>query len=101
MWNTSAPDEKEVVGKVVLCDHSIRVNISTQVKELERNQLFANPIRNTPNIVLTTAKGILVKDYAERVCTNAKLRSMRIGLTRLGTKPAPQVSFDLQEDQTP
>ncbi|KAM3685790.1 hypothetical protein ACJW31_11G145500 [Castanea mollissima] len=96
-------DRKEVVGKVVICDSS-RLNVSQQIKEVERAGAYAaifltddfsslSPNEySIPSLILPTGSGTLVKDYVTRVQT-PKVKDMSFMLTRLGTKPAPQVAI--------
>ncbi|KAK7836338.1 subtilisin-like protease sbt1.9 [Quercus suber] len=96
----SALDRKQIAGKVVICD-SYRLNVSQQIMELERAGAYAaifltdkSPEPNTfsiPSLILPTASGTLIKEYVTRV-KNPRVKHMKFALTRLGTKPAPQVA---------
>ncbi|XP_075643702.1 subtilisin-like protease SBT3 [Castanea sativa] len=101
-------DRKEVAGKVVICDYS-GSNVSQQIEEVERAGAYAaiftdlflplshekyimfNVKYSIPSLILPTGSGTLVKEYATRV-KNPKVKDMSFVLTRLGTKPAPQVA---------
>ncbi|KAL0007205.1 hypothetical protein SO802_008707 [Lithocarpus litseifolius] len=101
-------DRKEVAGKVVICDYS-GSNVSQQIEEVERAGAFAAiftdlflPLSyekyimldvnySIPSLILPTGSGTLVKEYVTRV-KNPKVKDMSFVLTRLGTKPAPQVA---------
>ncbi|KAK4539170.1 hypothetical protein RGQ29_031944 [Quercus rubra] len=108
-------DRKEVAGKVVICDYS-RSNISQQIEEVERAGAYAaifftdlflplsydkyilpNDQYSIPSLILPTGSGTLVKDYVTRV-KNPKVKDMSFVLTRLGTKPAPQVAIFSSKD---
>ena len=96
----STLDRKKVAGKVVICD-SYRLNVSQQIMELERAGAYAEifltdkssgPNKfSIPSLILPIASGILIKEYVTRV-KNSRVKHMKFVLTRLGTKPAPQVA---------
>jgi subtilisin family serine protease len=90
----------ETAGKVVLCDGTD--DIGSQMQELIRVNAYAGIFMAdeitlsqedylSPVVVLSTSSGALVRDYVTGEI-NAKVRSIRFGLTNLRTKPAPQVA---------
>ncbi|XP_031267269.1 subtilisin-like protease SBT3 [Pistacia vera] len=101
--NHKALDSNEVAGRVVLCDYSRKFDIDEQLREVNRSGAFAGIIlSNTsylfpddfviPSVILHTDSGTKVREYATRE-KGAKIKSMRFLITKLGTKPAPQVAF--------
>ncbi|KAK6245224.1 hypothetical protein SCA6_008314 [Theobroma cacao] len=97
-----ALDAKEIAGKVVVCDNSSKIDISSQMEELDRVGAYAGIFmtdRSTldpedyyiPSLVLPTSSGMFVREYAKNA-SKAEIRSMRFLFTSLGTKPAPQVA---------
>ena len=98
-----ALDRKEVAGKVVLCDYSTKINVSQQIKEVERVGAYAAIFLtdmsfsldatqySIPSLLLPTASGKLIKEYVTRE-RNPKVKSMKFVFTKLGTKHAPQVA---------
>ncbi|XP_044510524.1 subtilisin-like protease SBT3 [Mangifera indica] len=100
--NHSALDSKEVAGKVVLCDYSLKIDIDDQLREVERVGAFAGIFSSNtsdlfpeefsiPSVVLHTDSGAKVREYATRE-KRAKIKRMRFLRTKLGTKAAPQVA---------
>ncbi|KAF8410080.1 hypothetical protein HHK36_002602 [Tetracentron sinense] len=99
----SALDPREVAGKVVLCDNSTSIDVHTQMYEVERAGakagifLIDKPTLDPedysiPSLVLQTGSSDSVREYAMTV-KNATVKEMRFLLTKLGTKPAPQVAY--------
>ncbi|GMY22775.1 subtilisin-like protease SBT1.7 [Fagus crenata] len=101
--NNEALDRKEIAGKVVLCDYSTKIDISQQLREVQRVGAYAAifltdisfslhfkkyPI---PGLFLPTASRTLVKEYVTKV-RNPKVEEMKFVLTRFGGNPAPQVA---------
>lgn len=95
---------------MVICDGS-RLNVSQQIKEVERaganaaifftdlflplsydKYIIPNDMYSIPSLILPTSSGTSVKEYVTRV-KNPKVKDMSFVLTRLGTKPAPQVAI--------
>ncbi|KAM3685794.1 hypothetical protein ACJW31_11G145900 [Castanea mollissima] len=101
--NHKALDKKEVIGKVVVCDYSTKINVSEQIKEVESaggyGAIFLTdasfsffPIEySIPSLIVPTASGTRVKEYVTKV-RNPIVNDMRFLLTRFGTKPAPQIA---------
>ncbi|KAM7278883.1 hypothetical protein ACFE04_006017 [Oxalis oulophora] len=99
--NCSALSSNETVGKVVLCDGTD--DLFSQIEELKRVKAYAGILSTTdettlfpndytfPILILPTSSGTLVRNYVTKVA-NAKVRSIRFGLTTLRKKPAPQVA---------
>ncbi|XP_030962962.1 subtilisin-like protease SBT1.7 [Quercus lobata] len=102
-------DRKEVAGKAVICDYS-GSNVSQQIEEVKRAGASAAIITDLflplsyekyimfdvveysiPSLILPTGSGTLVKEYVTRA-KNPKVKDMSFVLTRLGTKPDPQVA---------
>uniref|UniRef100_A0A5B6ZMU9 Putative subtilisin-like protease n=1 Tax=Davidia involucrata TaxID=16924 RepID=A0A5B6ZMU9_DAVIN len=103
MCNFSALDPKEVAGKVVLCDNSTNNDISGQMDEIQRAGAYGGIFLTDkltlvpsdyiiPSLVLQTNSGTSIREYVTRD-NNATVKSMRFVITRLGTKPAPQVAY--------
>ncbi|KAG8632639.1 hypothetical protein MANES_18G039300v8 [Manihot esculenta] len=98
-----ALNKSEVHGKIVLCDNTTETDVEGQKEELQRVGAYAgifmtdmpllDPSDYTiPCLVLPTAAGALVKEYATGV-TMPKVKRMKFISTNLGTKPAPQVAY--------
>ncbi|KAF5747009.1 subtilisin-like protease SBT1.7 [Tripterygium wilfordii] len=92
----------EVRGKIVFCD-STHNDIFSQVQELRKKGALAGIFMtefsildsteySIPSIILPSGSGTLVRDYVTGV-NEARVKSMQFVLTRLGTKPAPQVAL--------
>ncbi|KAK9270766.1 hypothetical protein L1049_026349 [Liquidambar formosana] len=101
--NLLALDPKEVAGKVVFCDGSTTTDIYGQVEEVGRAGAYAGIFStdmltldpedfSIPSLVLHTDSGASVKEYVIGV-SNSTVKSMRFVLTRLDSKPAPQVAY--------
>nr|XP_023917440.1 subtilisin-like protease SBT1.6 isoform X1 [Quercus suber]XP_023917441.1 subtilisin-like protease SBT1.6 isoform X2 [Quercus suber] len=101
--NHKSLDKKEVIGKVVICDYSTKINVSEQIKEVESAggygaifltdasfSLFPNEY-TIPSLIVPTASGTRVKEYVTKV-RNPIVNDMRFLLTRFSTKPAPQIA---------
>ncbi|KAL4600540.1 hypothetical protein ACB092_11G206300 [Castanea dentata] len=86
-------DRNDVAGKVVICD-SYSVDPSQQILEVERAGAYAAIFSNYtfPCLTLPDSSATLVKEYVTRV-RNPKVKRIQFVLTKLGTKPAPQVAF--------
>lgn len=99
----TALDQKEVAGKVVLCDKSEKPEaLLNQITAVERAGGYAailqdnapdlNPNDYTfPTLILQTKDGSLVKKYATEV-SKANVKSMRFLLNKFGSSSAPQVA---------
>lgn len=92
----------EVIGKVVICDNSNRIDTYSQMEEVERAGAYAAIfLTDTPDIdsdeyyipsmILPTFVGPLIRQYVTGR-NKSKVKSMRFTLTELGTKPAPRVA---------
>ncbi|PIA33645.1 hypothetical protein AQUCO_04000007v1 [Aquilegia coerulea] len=97
----SSLDPTEVSGKVVLCDYTGSDN-SGQMEEVQRagalGGIFSNDkfilepeIYSMPALILQSRDGSLVKNYV--MSTNSSMvKEMKFVITKLGIKPAPQVT---------
>ncbi|KAA8528516.1 hypothetical protein F0562_035871 [Nyssa sinensis] len=101
--NSSALDPQEAVGKIVLCDYSTNVDTFEQMDEVQRAGAYAGIFLtgtlsldredySSPSLVLQTNSGTSVRKYVTRD-NNATVQSMRFVITKLNTKPAPQVAY--------
>ncbi|KAM4082096.1 hypothetical protein ACJW30_11G143800 [Castanea mollissima] len=93
----------DVAGKVVICD-SYSVGPSQQILEVERAGAYAAIFLSNlsislslanytfPCLTLPDSSATLVKENVTRV-RNPKVKRIQFVLTKLGTKPAPQVAF--------
>ncbi|KAM3685796.1 hypothetical protein ACJW31_11G146100 [Castanea mollissima] len=96
-------DRNDVAGKVVICD-SYSVDPSQQILEVERAGAYAAIFLSNlsislslanytfPCLTLPDSSATLVKENVTRV-RNPKVKRIQFVLTKLGTKPAPQVAF--------
>ncbi|XP_021691126.2 subtilisin-like protease SBT3 [Hevea brasiliensis] len=98
-----ALNKSKVHEKIVLCDNTTKIDVEGQKEELQRvgayagifmtNMPLLDPSDYTiPCLVLPTAAGALVKEYATGV-TVPKVKNMKFMSTNLGTNPAPQVAY--------
>lgn len=104
-------DRNDVAGKVVICN-SYLVDPSRQILEVERAGAYAAIFLSNISISLSLvnytftcltlpdSSATIVKEYMTRV-RNPKVKSIQFVLTRLGTKPAPQVAFFSSEGPNP
>ncbi|GMI91145.1 Subtilisin-like Serine protease 1.7 [Hibiscus trionum] len=101
-----ALNESEVSGKVVLCDDNNSTGAFEQAEELSRNgavagilisdsvPFYINQLRiPTLNLPSSSRATTLIRKYATEAAADATVKIMRFVLTRLGTKPAPQVAY--------
>lgn len=102
----SALDPKEVAGKVVLCDTSTSLDIDQQIDEIVKAGAYAGILltdtlatleadadssifSSIPSKLLQISSGgTTMREYAKEA-SKPMVKSMRIVLTRIGTKPAP------------
>ncbi|KAF6160162.1 hypothetical protein GIB67_016598 [Kingdonia uniflora] len=93
----------EVAGKVVLCDSSYENDIQGQIAEVARARaiaaIFMTDLSNLatdeyifPLLVLQKKDGDEVKKYATGN-NSSIVKEMKFVITKLGTKPSPQVAF--------
>ncbi|KAL6982918.1 hypothetical protein U1Q18_016312 [Sarracenia purpurea var. burkii] len=107
--NVSTLNPKEVAGKVVLCESTTAVDVSVQLKEVQRaggyagillaNALTLDPQGSTlpsnfsiPSLVLKPGFGNSLRKYVTGE-NKPTIKSMRFVTTSLGTSPAPQVAY--------
>ncbi|KAI7740121.1 hypothetical protein M8C21_025318, partial [Ambrosia artemisiifolia] len=92
----------QVKGKVVLCDDS-NLDLNGQMQAAITSgayaviflseSLFLDPEEySIPGVVLHTRYAKAIKEYV-MTGNNTIVKSMRFGLTKIGTGPAPQVAF--------
>ncbi|MQM08734.1 hypothetical protein Taro_041589 [Colocasia esculenta] len=95
-------DRAQVSGKAVLCDLSDEVDISDQLEEVASAGALVGIFLNDPSIlfledykipsmVIRPAATDAVKEYAMKA-SNATVKEMSFVLTKVGTRPAPQVA---------
>ncbi|XP_021820185.1 subtilisin-like protease SBT1.8 [Prunus avium] len=98
-----ALDPKEVAGKVVLCDNTMKTDVDGQKEEVRSAGAYAGIFMTDmslldpqdfviPALIVPISTGALIREYATQANTT-KVKTLTFVHTNLGIKPAPQVAF--------